>query len=52
MNVTYEIRTRRNARVFAFDTLERAREERARYEKRIKVPLSIVKITHVEEVVA
>ena len=45
MNVTYEIRTKRNARVFAFDTLERAR-----HEKRIKVPLNIVKITHMEEV--
>ena len=50
MNVTYEIRTKRNARVFAFDTLERAKEERARHEKRIKVPLNIVKITHTEEV--
>jgi len=50
MNVTYEIRTKRNARVFAFDTLDRAKEERARHEKRIKVPLNIVKITHTEEV--
>lgn len=50
MNVTYEIRTKRNARVFAFDTLERAREERLRAEKRIGVKMQIVKITHMEEV--
>jgi hypothetical protein len=49
MTVTYEIRTRRNAPVFAYDTLERAKQERVRYEKRIGVPLNIVKITHVEE---
>lgn len=51
MNVTYEIRTKRNASVFAYDTLERARQERVRYEKRIGVPLNIVKITHNEEVI-
>lgn len=51
MNVTYEIRTIRNARVFAYDTLERAKEERARHEKRIKASLNIVKITHIEEMV-
>ncbi len=50
MHITYEIRTRRNASVFAYDTLERAKQERARYEKRIGVPLNIVKITHKEEV--
>jgi hypothetical protein len=50
MNVTYEIRTKRNASVFAYDTLERAKQERVKYEKRIGVPLNIVKITHNEEV--
>lgn len=35
MNVTYEIRTSRNARVFAYDSLARAKEERIRAEKRI-----------------
>lgn len=51
MQVTYEIRTRRNASVFAYDTLERAKQERIKYEKRIGVPLNIVKITHNEEMV-
>jgi hypothetical protein len=49
MNVTYEIRTKRNASVFAYDSLERAKQERVKYEKRIGVPLDIVKITHSEE---
>lgn len=51
MTVTYQIRTRRNAAVFSFDTLERAKQEKQRYEKRIGVPLQIVKITHVEEAI-
>ncbi len=49
MNVTYEIRTKRNASVFAYDSLERAKQERVKYEKRIGVPLDIFKITHSEE---
>lgn len=49
MNVTYEIRTKRNASVFAYDSLERAKQERIKYEKRIGVSLNIVKITHSEE---
>lgn len=51
MTTTYQVRTRRNAPVFSFDSIERAQEERKRYEKRIGVPLIIVKITHHEEVV-
>ena len=50
MNVTYEVRTSRNARVFAYDKLARAKEERIRAEKRIGVKMQIVKITHNEEV--
>ena len=50
MNVTYEVRTSRNARVFAYDSLARAKEERLRAEKRIGVKMQIVKITHMEEV--
>ena len=50
MHVTYEIRTSRNARVFAYDSLARAKEERLRTEKRIGVKMQIVKITHTEEV--
>lgn len=51
MNVTYEIRTKRNARVFAYDSLARAKEERLRAEKRIGVKMQIVKITQVEEII-
>lgn len=51
MNVTYEIRTARNARVFAYDSLMRAKEECLRAEKRIGVKMQIIKITHLEEVV-
>lgn len=51
MTTTYEIRTRRNAPVFSYDTLERAKEYRRIYEKRIGVPLNIVKITHTEEII-
>lgn len=50
MNVTYEVRTSRNARVFAYDNLQRAKEERLRAEKRIGCKMQIVKITHMEEV--
>ena len=50
MNVTYEIRTKRNARVFAYDSLARAKEERLRAEKRVGCQMQIVKITHMEEV--
>ena len=50
MNVTYEVRTSRNARVFAYDNLARAKEECIRAEKRIGVKMQIVKITHMEEV--
>ena len=50
MNVTYEIRTSRNARVFAYDSLARAKEARIRAEKRIGCKMQIIKITHMEEV--
>ena len=50
MHVTYEVRTGRNARVFAYDSLARAKEERLRAEKRIGCKMQIVKITHMEEV--
>lgn len=51
MNVSYHIRTVRNAPVFAFDNLTRAREEMLKAQKRIGCKLRIVKVTHVEEVV-
>ena len=50
MNVTYEVRTSRNARVFAYDDLDRAKTERIRSEKRIGCKMQIIKITHMEEV--
>lgn len=50
VNVTYEIRTSRNARVFAYDDLERAKVERTRSEKRVGCKMQIVKITRLEEV--
>ncbi len=50
MNITYEIRTSRNARVFSYDSLARAKEERIVAEQRIGCKMQIVKITRVEEV--
>lgn len=50
MHVTYELRTSRNARVFAYDSLERAKEERKRTEKRVGIKMQIIKITHTEEI--
>ena len=50
MQVTYEIRTQRNARVFAYESLHRAQEERLKAEKRVGLKMQIVKITHMEEV--
>ncbi len=52
MNTTYELRTARNARVFSYDSLERARIDSRTHERRIGVKLHIVKVTRVEEVVA
>ena len=50
MQVTYEVRTQRNARVFAYESLHRAQEARLEAEKRVGVKMQIVKITHMEEV--
>lgn len=52
MNVSYHIRTPRGATVFSYDSLHRAQEEKIKAEKRIGCKMQIVKITHVEEVVA
>lgn len=51
MNVSYHIRTIRGAPVFSFDSLQRAKEERFRAEKRIGCKMQIVKVTRLEEVV-
>ncbi len=46
---SYALRTIRNTNVFTYETLERAKQEKVRFEKRIGRPLIIVKITHQEE---
>lgn len=52
MQVTYEIRTQRNAKVFVYESLHRAQEERLKAEKRVGVKMKIIKVTQVEEIVA
>ena len=52
MRTSFEIRTMRDARVFCYDSLARAREEALAAEKRIGVKMKIVKVTQVEEIVA
>ena len=44
----YELRTSRGARCFAYDTLPRAREEKARAERKIGIPLRLFEVTLVE----
>ncbi len=48
MNRTYEIRTRSGAAVFAFDDISRAKQELARAEMRLKIPLCLFEITRAE----
>ena len=43
------IRTRRGTVVQSYDTLERAKDEQARHEARIGVPLLIIKVTVILE---
>jgi len=50
MQVSYELRTHSNARVFCYESLHRAQEERLKAEKRVGVKMQIVKITQMEEV--
>lgn len=52
MNVSYQIRTVRNTPVYSYDSLVRAQEERLKAEKRVGCKMVIVKVTHIEEVVA
>ena len=47
--VSYQIRTRRGTVVQSYDTLERAKDEQARHEARIGVPLLIIKVTVILE---
>ena len=49
MTVSYELRTARNARVFAFDSIIRAKEEKAKAERRVGVKMQLVKVTLLEE---
>ena len=48
-NITYEIRTRRGAAVFSYDSLSRAKEAARDAEKRVGVPMKIYRITRTEE---
>lgn len=51
MNTSYHIRTSRNAPVFSFDSLDRAKAEMARAQKRLSAKLHIVKVTKIEEII-
>jgi hypothetical protein len=48
-HVSYELRTLRNARVFSFDDIVRAKAEKLKAEKRVGVKMQLVKITLLEE---
>ena len=50
--VSYQIRTVRDKPIFAYDNLLRAQEEKLKAEKRVGCKMKIVKVTHIEEVVA
>ncbi len=52
MKISYEIRTMRDARIFCYDNLVRAREGALEAQKRVGVPFKIVKVTQTEEVVS
>ena len=51
MTVSYHVRTIRGKAVFAYDNLQRAKEEKIRAEKRVGCQMQIVKITQVEEII-
>lgn len=46
--ITYEIRTSRDAPVFSFDSLHRAKQELANAERRLKTRLRLVEVRQVE----
>ncbi len=50
--VSFEIRTRADRPVFAFDNVVRARQERTEAEKRLGIPLRLVRITRIEKEIA
>jgi hypothetical protein len=50
MRISYELRTMRDARIFSYDNLARAKDARGEAEKKVGVKMKIVKITHMEEV--
>lgn len=52
MNISYQIRTVRDKPIFAYDNLPCAQEEKLKAEQRVGCKMKIVKITHIEEVVA
>ena len=48
MNISYELRTIRDTKVFCFDNLKRAKEEVLRSEKRIGTKLRLVMVVQFE----
>lgn len=49
--VSYQIRTVRGKPVFAYDSLQRAKDEKTKAEKRIGCRMQIVRVTLHEEVI-
>lgn len=49
MDVSYLIKTPRGATVFSYDSLQRAKEEQLKAEKRIGCKMRIIKVTRIEE---
>lgn len=47
--ISYHIRTERNAAVFSYDNLHRAKQQKAKAEKRLGLNLKIVRVTYLEE---
>ena len=52
MTKTYELRTMRDRPVFAFDNIDRAKDELRLAEKRIGTKLKLVEITRSEKEIA
>jgi len=50
VNVNYEIRTKRGAKVFIYDDLAAAKREIDKHQRRIGCDVCIVKVTQIEEV--
>lgn len=49
---TFVIRTRRGSQIMAYDDLERAKVAMRKFEQKIGISLQIVRVDHIEEVIA